>query len=150
VKQGQDPKSLVPKRGISLCLPRYQKNTHLGNATQVLDSQHRDTPCRVLPTNTWPNNFGGLEPNIFYGRAEMHALLVDKEKALDNLEKAFEVKAFLMAWVKADPSLTACLQSRVIKPSCIRCSCPPTLIESSTTPCGHPIVPPPTRGLQTA
>ena len=33
----------------------------------------------------------------------MHALLGDKEKALDNLEKAFEMRAFLMAWVKADP-----------------------------------------------
>jgi DNA-binding winged helix-turn-helix (wHTH) protein/TolB-like protein len=43
------------------------------------------------------------ELNLTYGRAEMHALLGDKEKALDNLEKALEVRAFLMAWVKADP-----------------------------------------------
>ena len=43
------------------------------------------------------------EMNFAYARAKTNAFLGDKAKALDNLEKAFEVKAFLMAWVKADP-----------------------------------------------
>jgi hypothetical protein len=38
-----------------------------------------------------------------YEAARIHAFLGDRQKALDNLEKAFENKAFLMAWVKADP-----------------------------------------------
>ncbi|MBA4185980.1 MAG: tetratricopeptide repeat protein, partial [Acidobacteria bacterium] len=41
--------------------------------------------------------------NIFYGNAQKYTFLGDKEKALDNLEKAFESKAFLMVFVKADP-----------------------------------------------
>jgi TolB-like protein/DNA-binding winged helix-turn-helix (wHTH) protein/Flp pilus assembly protein TadD len=41
--------------------------------------------------------------NIFYRNAQINTFLGDKEKALDNLEKAFESKAFLMVFVKADP-----------------------------------------------
>lgn len=41
--------------------------------------------------------------NGAYWIAWSHAFLGDKEKALDNLEKALEVRAFWMAWVKADP-----------------------------------------------
>ncbi|MBA3784016.1 MAG: hypothetical protein H0X15_00510 [Acidobacteria bacterium] len=41
--------------------------------------------------------------NIFLGNAQKYTFLGDKEKALDNLEKAFESRAFLMVFVKADP-----------------------------------------------
>ncbi len=41
--------------------------------------------------------------NIFYRNAQIYTFLGDKEKALDNLEKAFESKAFLMVLVKAAP-----------------------------------------------
>ena len=43
------------------------------------------------------------ELNGEYGFASYQAFLGQKEKALDNLEKAFDKKAFLLAWVKADP-----------------------------------------------
>jgi DNA-binding winged helix-turn-helix (wHTH) protein/TolB-like protein/Flp pilus assembly protein TadD len=55
--------------------------------------EHRLTPLQTSTDN----------PNNSYETAWIHAFLGDKEKALDNLEKAFENKAFLMAWVKADP-----------------------------------------------
>lgn len=42
-------------------------------------------------------------PNNFYGHAMIHTFLGDKEKALDNLEKAFEGNAFMLVFVKADP-----------------------------------------------
>ena len=42
-------------------------------------------------------------PNDFYHNAIIHNLLGDKEKALDNLEKAYESRAFLLVFVKADP-----------------------------------------------
>ena len=41
--------------------------------------------------------------NGAYWIAWSHAFLGNKEKALDNLEKGLEVRAFWMAWVKADP-----------------------------------------------
>ena len=40
---------------------------------------------------------------IAFGDAVYFALLGDKENALDALERAFDVRAFQMAWVKADP-----------------------------------------------
>jgi DNA-binding winged helix-turn-helix (wHTH) protein/TolB-like protein/Flp pilus assembly protein TadD len=43
------------------------------------------------------------EANMYYGRARAYVLLGDKEKALDNLEKGFELRAFMMPWVKANP-----------------------------------------------
>jgi DNA-binding winged helix-turn-helix (wHTH) protein/TolB-like protein len=43
------------------------------------------------------------DPSSSYGHAMFYAFLGEKEKALDNLEKAFEARAFMMAWVKADP-----------------------------------------------
>jgi len=43
------------------------------------------------------------EANMYYGHARAYALLGDKEKALDNLEKGFELRAFMMPWVKANP-----------------------------------------------
>ena len=39
-----------------------------------------------------------------YGWAWLYALLGEKEKALDNLEKAYENGAFMLAWVKTDPN----------------------------------------------
>jgi len=39
----------------------------------------------------------------FYGYAMKHAFLGEKEKALDNLERACQSRAFLAAFVKADP-----------------------------------------------
>lgn len=48
---------------------------------------------------TTPSN----EPSFPYGAASCYALLGEKEKALDNLEKALETRGFMMAWVKADP-----------------------------------------------
>jgi len=41
--------------------------------------------------------------NSFYMIAHRYALLGDREKALDNLEKAHDLKAFLSIFVKADP-----------------------------------------------
>ncbi|MDQ3181581.1 MAG: tetratricopeptide repeat protein, partial [Acidobacteriota bacterium] len=41
--------------------------------------------------------------NIFYSNAQIYTFLGDKEKALDNLETAYESKAFLLVFVKADP-----------------------------------------------
>jgi hypothetical protein len=38
-----------------------------------------------------------------YWIAWNHAFLGNKEKALDNLERAIELRSFWMAWVKADP-----------------------------------------------
>jgi DNA-binding winged helix-turn-helix (wHTH) protein/TolB-like protein len=38
-----------------------------------------------------------------YGQARIYAFLGDKPKALDRLERALEDRAFMMAWVKADP-----------------------------------------------
>jgi tetratricopeptide (TPR) repeat protein len=43
------------------------------------------------------------DPSLPYGWAELYALLGEKEKALDNLEKAHDNRAFMMAWVKANP-----------------------------------------------
>ncbi|MDQ3088684.1 MAG: tetratricopeptide repeat protein, partial [Acidobacteriota bacterium] len=42
-------------------------------------------------------------PNGFYHNAMIHTFLGDKEKALDNLEKAYESRVFLLVFVKADP-----------------------------------------------
>jgi tetratricopeptide (TPR) repeat protein len=42
-------------------------------------------------------------PNASYSNAMIYTFLGDKEKALDNLEKAFESRAFLLVFVKADP-----------------------------------------------
>ncbi len=44
-----------------------------------------------------------IDPSILYGFASHYAFLDEKEKALDNLEKALEARSFLMPWVKADP-----------------------------------------------
>lgn len=33
-----------------------------------------------------------------------YAFLGEKGKALDNLERAFQARAFMMAWVKAEPA----------------------------------------------
>ncbi|MEK6289492.1 MAG: winged helix-turn-helix domain-containing protein, partial [Acidobacteriota bacterium] len=70
---------------------------------EALDSYHRggikeylESRMRICPTCP-------QEPNLPYLIAWTHAFLGDKERALDNLEKALEVRAFLMAWVKADP-----------------------------------------------
>jgi tetratricopeptide (TPR) repeat protein len=38
-----------------------------------------------------------------YSQARIYAFLGDKPKALDNLERSLEDKAFMLAWVKADP-----------------------------------------------
>jgi len=42
-------------------------------------------------------------PNASYSNAMNYAFLGDKEKALDNLEKAYESRVFLLVFVKADP-----------------------------------------------
>src|SRR5206468_9248744 len=42
-------------------------------------------------------------PDINYARAKALAFLGEKEKALDNLERAYRSRVFLMAFVKADP-----------------------------------------------
>lgn len=42
-------------------------------------------------------------PNTHYGSARYYLLVGEKQKALEHLETAFERKAFMMAWVKADP-----------------------------------------------
>jgi tetratricopeptide (TPR) repeat protein len=45
----------------------------------------------------------GRNPNTPFGYAAWYALMGENEKALNNLEIALERRAFLMAWVKADP-----------------------------------------------
>lgn len=57
-----------------------------------------------------PSAWMAQEPSAAYGIAWTRAFLGDKEKALDNLEKAVERRAFMMAWVKADPVFD-CLRS---------------------------------------
>ncbi len=42
-------------------------------------------------------------PNLNYEKAKLFALIGDKQKALQSLEKALEAKPFPMAWIKADP-----------------------------------------------
>ncbi len=46
----------------------------------------------------------GRNANIFYAKAMTYAFLGEKDKALDNLEKAYEGLAFLLVFVKADPA----------------------------------------------
>ncbi|MEP6901379.1 MAG: FlgO family outer membrane protein [Actinomycetota bacterium] len=41
--------------------------------------------------------------NVNYGNAKIYAFLGEKEKALDNLERALQGRAFAMVFVKADP-----------------------------------------------
>ncbi|MEP6922376.1 MAG: tetratricopeptide repeat protein [bacterium] len=53
---------------------------------------------RLRNLSKYAHNLNGA-----YWIAWSHAFLGDKEKALDNLEKGLEVRAFWMAWVKADP-----------------------------------------------
>ena len=43
------------------------------------------------------------DPDAPIGNARIYALLGENEKALDNLERAYEGKAFLSIFVKADP-----------------------------------------------
>jgi DNA-binding winged helix-turn-helix (wHTH) protein/TolB-like protein len=43
-------------------------------------------------------------PNRPYGEALYYVLTGNKQEALDGLEKAFELRAFMVAWVKADPA----------------------------------------------
>jgi DNA-binding winged helix-turn-helix (wHTH) protein/TolB-like protein/Flp pilus assembly protein TadD len=43
-------------------------------------------------------------PNRPYGEAFYYSLLGNKEKAVESLEQAFELRAFSMAWVKAEPT----------------------------------------------
>jgi tetratricopeptide (TPR) repeat protein len=54
----------------------------------------------LLKANVSSNN---KNPNRFYGNAQYHLFLGNKEQALTNLELALNAKAFLMPWVKADP-----------------------------------------------
>ena len=49
------------------------------------------------------NSMVTRNPNTTYRSAWFYALSGQNEKALDNLEKALEQRAFLMAWVRADP-----------------------------------------------
>jgi len=44
------------------------------------------------------------DPSAPYEYARIYAFLGDKEKALDNLERAFDNRAFMMTWVKAEPA----------------------------------------------
>ncbi len=44
-----------------------------------------------------------INENVNYGNAKIYAFLGEKEKALDNLAKAFQGRAFAMVFVKADP-----------------------------------------------
>ncbi len=54
------------------------------------------------------DSFGkSQDANAPYGNAALYAMLGEKEKALDSLEKAFEGKAFLSVFVKADPIFDA-------------------------------------------
>lgn len=46
---------------------------------------------------------GPQEPSFYYLYAARYAFLGEREKALDRLEKAFEGRGFLTAFVKADP-----------------------------------------------
>ena len=48
-------------------------------------------------------DYVGSDPSMFYNKATFYAFLGEKENALDNLEKAFQARAFMMAWVKAEP-----------------------------------------------
>lgn len=45
-----------------------------------------------------------LHPNHSYGNAAIHAITDENEAALSEIEKAYEGRAFLAAYVKADPS----------------------------------------------
>jgi len=43
------------------------------------------------------------DPSLPFGWAEIYAFLGDKPKALESLEKAYDNKGFMMAWVKVNP-----------------------------------------------
>lgn len=47
--------------------------------------------------------FSARNPNTPFSHARWFTMMGRKDDALDNLDKAYEQRAFLMAWVKADP-----------------------------------------------
>ncbi len=46
-------------------------------------------------------------PNVFYNNAQIYAFLGNNSAALDNLESAYKQRAFMMAFVKADPKFAS-------------------------------------------
>lgn len=70
---------------------QYKRGGLKGFVESYIDNAERDT--EVV-----------RNPNAPYQYAWFYMIIGEKEKALDNLEEAFERKAFQMAWVKADPA----------------------------------------------
>lgn len=45
------------------------------------------------------------DPNATYSAAQLHAILGERGKAFDKLERSYEMKAFNFVWFKVDPQL---------------------------------------------
>ena len=60
-----------------------------------IDVKHLGSVVEAAPKHT--------DPNISLTRARVYSFTGENEKALDNLERAYEKKEFLSAFVKADP-----------------------------------------------
>lgn len=58
---------------------------------------------RVYDRDYAGSAFSARNPNTPFGHARWFTMMGRKADALDCLEKAYEQRAFLMAWVKADP-----------------------------------------------
>ena len=71
-----------------------QESYRRGGITKFLESRMAESQ---------KDNASQNHQNAPYEYARTYAFLGNKEKALDNLEKAFENRAYLLAWVKADP-----------------------------------------------
>jgi DNA-binding winged helix-turn-helix (wHTH) protein/TolB-like protein len=82
----------------SSLLDEWRTQLHQGGMKRVFESR-RDPTARQ-----------SQEPGEHYTLAWEHALLGDRQMALDHLERAYETRPFMMAWVRADPVFD-CLRS---------------------------------------
>ncbi len=88
-----DPDGLAQRRFGDL--ERFKKPFREGGIKKYFEFQIEDS--RTLK--------GSLSnPNRPYVEALYFSLMGNKEEALEGLEKAFELRAFLLAWVKANPT----------------------------------------------
>lgn len=58
---------------------------------------------RVYNEQYGGSTYSARNPNTPFGYARWFTIMGRKEKALENLERAYEQRSFLMAWVKVDP-----------------------------------------------
>ena len=82
----------------SKVLDEWRVQLHQGGMKRFLEYSKNETARQTQ------------NPDESYQLAWVHALLGDKEIALDNMEKACETRAFMMPWVRADPVFD-CLRS---------------------------------------